>query len=313
MRTFRHDEPLPAEARGAVIAIGNFDGVHRGHQAVIGEAGLIAKATGAPWAVLTFEPHPRSVFRPECEPFRLTPAGQKARLIAAMGVDTLVKVAFDRDFAQMSPDAFIQSVLVENVGARHVVAGYDFAFGRNRGGDCGLLLRLGKEAGFGFTVVQAVRGSDGGVQSSSRVRDALREGRPREAAAILGRCFEIEAPVVAGDRRGRTIGFPTANLDLGEYLRPRSGVYAVRAGRDEGDATVWHDGVANVGNRPTVGGAVVNLEVFLFDFSGDLYGRKLRVELVEFVRAEKKFDGLDQLKAQIARDCESARSILAGV
>ncbi len=313
MRTYHHDEILPAEARGAVIAIGNFDGVHRGHQAVIGEAGLIAKATGAPWAVLTFEPHPRSVFRPGAEPFRLTPAAQKARLVAGLGVDVMVRVAFDRKFSRMAPDDFIGTILVDRLGARHVVAGYDFAFGRDRGGDCGLLLRLGEEAGFGFTVVQPVRGPDGGVQSSSRVRDALRDGNPREAARILGRCFEIEAPVVAGDRRGRTIGFPTANLDLGEYLRPKSGVYAVRAGRDEGEATVWHDGVANVGNRPTVGGGVVNLEVFLFDFSGDLYDRRLRVELVDFIRPEKKFDGLDQLKAQIARDCDAARAILAGV
>lgn len=310
MRTFRHNEVVPADALGAAIAIGNFDGMHRGHQAVIGEAGLIAKAIGAPWAVLTFEPHPRSVFKPDDEPFRLTPAPAKARLIAQTGVDFLIVVAFDRVFSETLAESFIADILAGRLKARHVVAGYDFAFGKGRTGDCALLLSMGQASGFDFTVVQAVKDAGGAVHSSSRVREALQAGRPREAAAILGRYFEVESEVVNGDARGRTIGFPTANLDLGAYIRPRSGVYAVRVGFVEGAAPGWHDGVANVGNRPTVSGKSVNLEVFLFDFAGDLYGQRLRVEFVDFIRPEKKFDGLASLKAQIARDCDAARTIL---
>ncbi len=310
MRIFRHQEALPAELLGAAVAIGNFDGMHRGHQAVIGEAGMLARATGAPWAALTFEPHPRTVFRPGDAPFRLTPEPAKARLIAAMGVDVLIVVPFDRDFSLLTAEDFVNEVLVGRLRARHVVAGYDFAFGKGRRGDCTLLLRMGREAGFDFTVVQAVRGEGGVVHSSSAVRDALREGRPRDAAAILGRSFEIEAEVVAGDARGRSIGFPTANLALGEYLRPLSGVYAVHAA--VADDAPRLQGVANIGRRPTVGGGEVNLEVHLFDFAGHLYGKRLRVELIEFLRPEKTFDGIASLRAQIARDCDDARAVLAG-
>lgn len=311
MKLFRHTADFPPDLRGPSVALGNFDGVHQGHRAVIRAAQDHAQALGAPSAVLTFEPHPRSLFRPDDPPFRLTPFRIKARLIEAMGVDALIVVPFDRPFSQRTAQAFVEEVLVRDLGARHVVAGYDFVFGHNRGGDMALLSRMGAAAGFGVTEIRPVGDAAGTVFSSTRVRDLLRDGRPDDAAAILGHPFEIEGRVEHGDKRGRTIGFPTANVELGEYLRPRFGVYAVLAGIDEGPRTVWHKGVANLGLRPTVGGLTERLEVHLFDFDGDLYGRHLRVQLDTFIRPEMKFAGLDALKAQIAADAQAARAALS--
>ena len=309
MHIFRHFENLPAAVQGASIAIGNFDGVHLGHRAVIGEAGRIARDQGIPWAVLSFEPHPRALFTPDAEPFRLTPFRTKARHIEELGVDNLIVLHFDKAFTNLSADDFIGRVLVEALGARHVVSGYDFVFGHKRAGNCELLLRKGQEEGFDFTCVSAV--DDGQtVYSSTAIREYLKAGDPRAAGRLLGRDFEIEGRVEHGDARGRSIGFPTANLHLGEYLRPAHGVYAVRAGLDEGAATKWYDGVANYGSRPTFDGNDTILEAHLFDFDGDLYGRHLRIALVDFLRPEKKFDGIDDLKAQIALDCDNARRIL---
>lgn len=312
MRIYRHYEALPADARGAVIAVGNFDGVHKGHQAVIGEAGRIAKASGRPWAVLTFEPHPRLLFRPDQDPFRITPFRIKVRHIEELGVDAVVNLHFDKDFAALPADAFIQQVLIDGFNASHVVCGYDFVFGKGRTGDTETLLHHGKEKGFGFTAVPQVTDGDGVVYSSTRVRDALVAANPVEAAHVLGRPFEIEGRVEHGDARGRDIGFPTANLHLGEYLRPATGVYAVRAGVDEGTETRWIDGVANFGNRPTFDGGDVVLEVHLFDFADDLYGKHLRVQLRHYLRGEVKFDGIEALKAQISADCKQARILLGG-
>lgn len=312
MKLFRHTADFPHDLRGVSVALGNFDGVHRGHRAVIAAAQERAKVLGAPSAVLTFEPHPRSLFRPDDTPFRLTPFRIKARLIEAMGVDALIVVPFDRAFSRRTAAAFVAEVLVRDLGVRHVVAGYDFVFGHNRGGDMALLARMGAELGFGVTEVKPVGDAAGTVFSSTRVRELLRDGRPDAAADILGHPFEIEGRVEHGDKRGRTIGFPTANVELGEYLRPRFGVYAVLAGIDEGTRTVWHKGVANLGLRPTVGGLTERLEVHLFDFDGDLYGRHLRVQLRAFIRPEMKFAGLDALKAQIAADAEAARAALGG-
>ena len=311
MRVFRHYEALPADVRGGAVAIGNFDGVHRGHLAVIGEAGRIANAGAMPWLVLTFEPHPRSVFKPDEPPFRLTPLRIKARHIEAIGVDALVVQHFDLEFSERPARRFVEDVLADGLGARHVVCGYDFQFGHGREGTPETLLALGREYGFDFTCVQEVVGEDGLALSSTHVRRMLAEGDPRSAALILGRPFEIEGRVEEGDRRGRTIGYPTANLGLDDYVRPTFGVYAVRTGVDEGERTTWHDGVANLGTRPTVAGVEERLEVHLFDFDSDLYGRHLRVQLVDFLRPEKKFDGLDGLKAQIADDGARARQILA--
>lgn len=312
MRLFRHYEHLPDEVRGAAVAIGNFDGVHRGHHAVIGEAGRTARSLGVPWAVLTFEPHPRSVFQPDAAPFRLTPFHLKARLIEALGVDALIVVHFDAAFATWLPRDFVRTVLVGGLAARSVVCGHNFAFGRNRTGTPDLLLHLGGEFGFDFTCVQEIRDDGGRTLSSTRVRDSLKRGDLADATQVLGRPFAIEGRVIEGDRRGRTIGFPTANLALGEVLRPALGVYAVRAGiEDDGAEVDWHDAVANLGYRPTFGGTDVLLEAHLFDFDGDLYGRHLRVALIERLRAEQTFDGVEALKAQIAADCIHARRVLS--
>jgi riboflavin kinase/FMN adenylyltransferase len=311
MKIYRHYEELPEHARGAVVAVGNFDGVHKGHQAVIGEAGRIAKASARPWAVLTFEPHPRLLFKPDQPPFRLTPFRIKVRQVEALGVDEVVVLHFDKEFAALSAEDFIEQVLVDGFAASHVVCGYDFVFGKGRKGDTEMLLHYGKRKGFGFTAVSQVNDADGQVYSSTRVRDCLKAADPEGAARVLGRPFEIEGRVEHGDARGRSIGFPTANLHLGEYMRPATGVYAVRAGVDEGAETRWVDGVANFGNRPTFDGGDVVLEVHLFDYAGDLYGRHLRVRLLHHLRAEQKFDGIDALKAQIAADCERAKSLLA--
>ena len=311
MRIYRHYRTLPDEARGAAIAVGNFDGVHKGHQAVIREAGRIARAGGLPWAVLTFEPHPRRVFQLDPPPFRLTPMRAKSRALEALGVDAMIVQRFNRDFSQQPAEAFVQNVLADGFGANHVVAGYDFVFGHKRGGNCEMLLSMGKKLGFGFTAVSAINDGEGEVYSSTRIRRCLGDGDVRGAAAILGRHFSYEGRVSHGDQRGRTIGFPTLNLHLGSTVRPALGVYAVRVGILEDGETVWHDGVANVGKRPTFGGEDVILEAHLMNFSGDLYGKRIAVTLIDFIRAEKKFDGLEALRAQIAADTKTAQNILA--
>jgi riboflavin kinase/FMN adenylyltransferase len=310
MRIFRHFANLPAEVRGSAVAIGNFDGVHLGHREVICEAGRIARAGGLPWAVLTLEPHPRSVFKPDTPPFRLTPYPAKVRLIEALGPAVLVVVPFDVGFARTPPRAFVERVLVEGLGARHVVCGHDFAFGHGRKGTPELLLWLGDEFDFGFTCVHEVKDTDGEPYSSTRVRDFLRHGLPVDAARLLGRPFAIEGEVVEGEKRGRLLGFPTANLSLGEYLRPAHGVYAARVHWREQGSEVCRDAVANLGLRPTFGDTEPLLEAHVFDFADDLYGRMLRVELIDYLRPEKKFDGLEHLRAQIAEDCARARRVL---
>ncbi len=311
MRILRHPAALDPADRGSVVAIGNFDGVHLGHQAVIARAGALAKAEQAPHAVLTFEPHPYQVFRPDAPPSRLTPFRAKAHRIEALGVDLLFVIHFDLALAQVSAEDFVRQVLVDGVKARAVVVGYDFHFGNRRRGTPELLKELGARLGFGVAVMAPIAASGGALYSSTRIREHLAAGRPREAAALLGRPWEIEGRVEAGDRRGRTIGFPTANLSLGEYLRPAAGVYAVRAGIERAGRIDWHDGVANLGWRPTFGGTDLRLEVHLFGFDGDLYGAHIRVALVDHLRPERKFAGLDALKAQIAADAARARAVLA--
>ncbi|HSK38463.1 MAG TPA: riboflavin biosynthesis protein RibF, partial [Arenibaculum sp.] len=261
--------------------------------------------------VVTFEPHPRRLFRPDDPPFRLTPFRTKAHHLEHLGVDLLFVIHFDQAFASRTAEQFVDEVLVQGLAARHVVVGYDFVFGHGRGGDVALLERMAGERGFAVTRVTPVRDEAGTVFSSTRVRELLVDGRPREAAEVLGREWEIEGRVEQGFQRGRTIGFPTANVALGDYLRPAFGVYAVRAGVDRGNATRWYPGVANLGRRPTVGGTSELLEVHLFDFQDDLYGQHLRVRLVDFLRRERKFDGLDALRGQIARDAEAARRSLS--
>jgi riboflavin kinase/FMN adenylyltransferase len=312
MRLFRTHQTLPADVRGSAVAVGNFDGVHLGHQAVIGEAGRIARASAIPWAVMTFEPHPRTLFAPEVGSFRLTPFPVKARLIEALGPEVLFVIPFDAELARVSARAFVEEVLVHGLGARHVICGHDFAFGQGRKGTPELLLWLGDEFGFGFTCVQEVREAGGEGYSSTRIREYLRRGEPAMAERLLGRPFEIEGGVVVGDQRGRTIGFPTANVRLDGYVIPAHGVYAVRVGIDDDDGdTRWHDGIANLGLRPTFAGSEVLLEAHVFDFAGDLYGRSVRVALAAFIRTEKKFDGIEALRAQIEEDVARARLALS--
>ncbi|MGE5268874.1 MAG: bifunctional riboflavin kinase/FAD synthetase [Thiohalocapsa sp.] len=316
LRIVRHPGSGSSHPRGAVLALGNFDGLHKGHAALIGLAHDRARSTGVPAAVLTFEPHPRTLFMPEGEPFRLTPFRVKQREIARLDVDLLFVQQFDHAFAKKSAESFIDDILVGAIGLTHIVVGHDCTFGNHRRGTPAMLREAGAVHGFGVTVVEPVHSPGAPAYSSTHIRQLLRAGRPRDAATQLGRFWEIDGRVRVGDRLGRTIGFPTANLGLGEYLRPALGVYAVRIsgdGPDDPFAGRTIDGVANLGLRPTVGGLEPRLEAHLFDTDTDLYGRHLRISLVEFIRPEQKFAGLDALKAQIAADAAQARAILAEV
>ncbi|MBL4720499.1 MAG: bifunctional riboflavin kinase/FAD synthetase [Alphaproteobacteria bacterium] len=310
MQILRHYENTPDDVRNGVVVMGNFDGVHRGHQAVIGAGAALAKARSAPLIVLTFEPHPRSFFRPHDPSFRLTSFRNKAHHIEALGVDALVVLNFDEALSRLTAAEFIQQVIVDGLGVRDLVVGYDFRFGNKRSGDAAFLEKCAAKNGYTLQVVEPVATADSEVFSSTHIREMLIAGKPGQAAAMLGRPFEIEGRVQPGDQRGRLLGFPTANLPLGDYLRPAQGVYAIRAGLETEDGFVWRDGVANFGNRPTVDGTTTLLETHLFDFDADIYGANLRVALIEFLRPEKKFDGLDALKAQISEDSATARQIL---
>lgn len=295
---------LDAADKGAALALGNFDGVHRGHQQVIAAAALAARELSAPLGVITFEPHPRRWFQPEAEPFRLMTLGQQARALEGLGVDRLHVLPFGADMAEMSDEAFAREVLHEGLGARHVAAGFDITFGKGRTGDPAALARYGEALGFATSTTPLVASPDGLKLSSSAVREVLHAGDPALAAAILGRPFAIEGVVQHGDKRGRAIGFPTANILLDDYVRPLFGVYATRSRLPDGREIA---GVANLGRRPTVDGTEERLEVWLFDFDEDLYGQTLETDLVAFIRPEQRFPGLDALKAQIAADAAEAR------
>ncbi|MGE5537405.1 MAG: bifunctional riboflavin kinase/FAD synthetase [Gemmatimonas sp.] len=310
MDIHRQIDRLPPSARGAVVAIGNFDGVHLGHQAVIGHARAEAAAAKAPLAVMTFEPHPRAFFQPATPPFRLTPAAAKARELAALGVEHLYEIAFDRDFAMRTASDFVAGVLARDLAATAAVVGDDFHFGRGREGNLTFLER--EAPAHGVRVVRAPPVSLDGVQvSSRRIREHLARGDLDAAARLLGRRWQMEGAVVHGDKLGRTLGYPTANLDLGDMLRPRVGVYVVEALIDGESA--WRGGVASLGYRPTVGGRDLRFEVHLFDFAGDLYGRNLRVRPVAYLRDELVLDGLDALVRKMQEDERDARVVLARV
>ena len=312
VRIFRHFDDVPAACRGAVAAIGNFDGVHRGHRALIAEAKAQADARGAPLAVLSFEPHPQEYFRPSPESFRLTPLRTKARLLADLGVDALFALTFDGDMARRSPDDFVQNVLVAGLGISGVVVGDDFEFGQKRAGNLTTLSDMGKTEGFTVTAFDTVTASGDEKISSTLIRQLLKQAKPEEAARLLGHAWAVEARVEHGDARGRKMGFPTANMHLGHCLAPAFGVYAVRVAILDGDRVVArHDGVANFGIRPMYQVQVPLLETHLFDFDGDLYGKYLSVELIRYIRPEAKFPSLDALIAQIAADAAKAREILA--
>lgn len=311
MRIFRHIADVPDAYKGAVVAIGNFDGVHLGHQALISHAHRLADERSAPLAVLVFEPCPRDFFRPGAEPFRLTPFRAKSRLIAALDVDCMYALAFDAAMARRTAREFVAEVLVEGLEVGCVVVGSDFRFGHGRAGDATVLSYLGSMEGFGVSVFGIVDGGAGEKISSTGIRAALQSGRPDEAARQLGRPFAVEGRVEHGDKRGVKLGYPTANLHLDGYMRPAFGIYAVRASVLEDDLVVArYDGVANLGIRPMYERTEPLLETYLFDFGGDLYGKHLSIDLVAYLRPEAKFASVDDLTAQIAKDVERAKETL---
>lgn len=309
VRSLVTDDPA---LRGAAVALGNFDGVHLGHRALIERTREIARAGGRPLGVVTFEPHPRQVFTPDAAPFRLMNAEARANRMARLGVDILYEVPFDAALATLSPEAFARDGLAAGLGVAHVAVGTDFRFGRGRAGSAAGLADLGRAHGFGVTVIDLVA-AGGSAVSSTAIRAALSEGRPEEAARMLGHWHRIEGEVLHGDKRGRLLGFPTANMALDGLHLPRLGVYAVRADVLGGPHRGSHEGAASLGVRPMFDGVVPKLETFLFDFEGDLYGAHLSVALVAFLRPEARFDSVDALVAQMREDCARARTALAAM
>ena len=293
---------------GAAAAVGAFDGVHRGHQTVIGAAREAAERLHAPLAVVSFEPHPRRWFQPEAAPFRLMTTSQMARALEEQGIERLHLLPFDAEMAAMSDEAFARDVLAGGLGLKHAAVGFDFTYGKGRTGSPEALARAGSELGFSVSVTERVDDQSGLKLSSSAVREALAAGDMARATRILGRPFAIEGEVVHGDKRGRTIGVPTANVRMGNYMRPAYGVFATRTRLADGRMV---DGVANLGVRPMFETPEPLLEVWLFDFSGDLYGQVVETQLIARLRGEMSFDGLDALKAQIEADARAARLALA--
>jgi riboflavin kinase/FMN adenylyltransferase len=299
--------PLPAHLRGGVVALGNFDGFHRGHQAVVAHAAARARAERRPLIVATFDPHPVRFFRPDAAPFRLTTLDQRARLFADAGADAMLVFGFDGDLASVGPEAFVADWLVGRAGAAAVVTGQDFTFAKGRTGTTAVLAAMAARSGIVAEAVAPVTDGDGPI-SSSRIRAALRAGGCDTAARLLTRPFAIEGVVQHGDKVGRTLGYPTANLDMRDYLRPAYGIYAVRGRLADGRVVA---GAANLGVRPSFDPPKELLEPYFFGFAGDLYGTTIEVDLVSFLRPEQRFAGLDALKVQMAADCDEARRRLA--
>jgi riboflavin kinase/FMN adenylyltransferase len=296
--------PIPPEVRGATVALGNFDGVHRGHHAVLRAAH--AARPELKLVALTFEPHPREHFRPDDPPFRLTLAPAKAAALRACGAAQVVALPFDATFALITAEQFVEQILHRDLDAKHLACGGDFAFGHRRGGDVAFLAEHAERLGMGLTVVPHVSDESGPI-SSTGIRRVLQDGYPERAARALGREWEIRGVVSHGDKRGRTIGFPTANIPLGRHLEPARGVYAVRVRLPDGRVI---PGVANIGLRPTVQGTESRVEAHLFDIAEDLYGKEIGVALAHFLRPEQRFAGLAELTAQIAADAAQARALL---
>jgi riboflavin kinase/FMN adenylyltransferase len=307
MRIVHGCKGLAEADRGASVALGNFDGVHRGHQAVIALAARAAQASGAPLGVITFDPHPRRIFQPDAPAFRLMTTGQQARALAALGVDILYILPFGAEMENQTDRQFATEVLHEGLGVSNVSVGFDISFGKDRTGSPETMARYGHELGFGVSIAQAV-GEGEAKFSSTGVRDALRDGHPEVAAQILGRPFAIEGMVEHGRQLGRTIGFPTANVALADYVQPRFGVYATRTRLPDGREIA---GVANIGVNPTIDGEIApRLEVWLFDFDEDIYDQVIETDLVAFLRDEAKFDGLEPMVKQIELDAAQARALL---
>ncbi len=300
--------PIPPEFRGGVVALGNFDGVHAGHQAVISAAVAEARQRGVPALVATFDPHPVRHFQPDAAPFRLTTLDQRQRYLAEAGADAMIVFSFGDRLASVTAEEFVTQWLGGHLGVNGVVTGEDFTFGKGRGGNIAVLKALGAAQGITAQAVGAVSDA-GGPISSSRIREALKAGDCETATRLLTRPFAVAGEVAHGDKNGRKLGFPTANVDMGTYLRPRYGIYAVRGRLADGRVV---DGAANLGIRPTFDPPKELLEPHFFDFSGDLYGQMIEVAFISFLRPEQKFDSLDALMVQMGQDCDKARAILAG-
>ena len=308
MRVHHHWQDIDPAARGASVAMGNFDGLHLGHQSVID----LARRPGAPLGIVTFEPHPRQVFAPDAAPFRLMNAEARVNRLAKIGVDQLYELPFDRTLATLTPEAFARDVLADGLGISHVVVGSDFCFGKGRAGTAADLRALGETLGFDVTIAPLIA-LDGIVVSSTAIRQALTDGRPRDASAMLGHWHRIEGAVIHGEKRGRELGYPTANMSVDGLHLPRFGVYAVKVDILTGPQAGSHMGAASLGVRPMFGENRPNLETFLFDFKGDLYGQHLSIAFVDFLRPELKFDGLEALITQMDADCARARAILSAL
>ena len=312
MRIVRDYSFVAPEDRGASAAIGNFDGVHLGHQSVIDMARTQAQAMGAPLGLVTFEPHPRQYFAPDAPAFRLMGREARANRLAKLGVVRLYELNFNAALAGLSPRDFAKDVIADGLGLKHVVVGADFCFGKGRSGTAQDLQAFGAEMGFGVSIATLLAGSAGEV-SSTAIRTALAEGRPRDAAAMLGHWHRIEGEIIGGEQRGRQLGYPTANMSIDGLHPPRFGVYAVLIDILNGPHAGQYHGAASIGVRPMFNGEQPNLETFIFDFSGDLYGADASVALIEYLRPEARFDGLPALIAQMDADCAKARSILAAL
>ncbi len=306
VRVIRGWKDLPPSDRGAALAMGAFDGVHRGHQEVIALAARAAAELKAPLGVITFDPHPRAYFRPDEPAFRLMRRDQQARVLEGLGVEVLHVLPVDAELANMTDREFATRVLSEGLGARHVAVGFDNTFGKGRTGTPQAMAAYGAELGFGVSIAEPV-GGEGAKFSSTAIREALREGRPQDAAEILGRPFAIEGEVQRGRQLGRKLGFPTANVALGDYVTPRFGVYAVRTRLPDGRQVA---GVANIGVNPTVAVVAPLLEVWLFDFDEDLYDQVIETDLIAFLRPEEKFESLEVMTEQVMRDAAQARALL---
>ncbi len=310
MRIVRDYQFVAPEDRGASAAIGNFDGVHLGHQYVIDIARKEADRIGAPLGVMTFEPHPREYFAPKAPPFRLMGAEARAHRLEKLGVERLYELSFNDTLSALSPRAFAQDVIVDGLGLRHLVVGADFCFGKGRAGTADDLVALGQELGFGVTIAPLMKDA-GGEVSSTAIRQALSDGRPQDAARMLGHLHRIEGEVIRGDQRGRDLGFPTANMSIAGLHPPKFGVYVVEVDILTGPHAGRYGGAASMGTRPMFGENLPNIESYIFDFKGDIYGEHLSVALVEYLRPERVFDSLEALIAQMDADCARARDILA--
>ena len=312
MRIIRDYTYVTDADRGASVAIGNFDGVHIGHRSVIELARAAGERIGAPLVILTFEPHPREYFAPDAPPFRLMGREARAHRLQKLGVERLYEIKFNAGLAALSPRAFAENVIRDGLGLKHVVVGSDFCFGKGRAGNAAILQEFGREMGFGVTIATLLEGESGQV-SSTAIRAALSEGAPRAAAAMLGHWHRIDGPVIGGEQRGRTLGYPTANMSIKGLHPPKFGIYAVLVDVLDGPHKGQYHGAASLGVRPMFQGEEANIETFIFDFTGDLYGANLSVGLIEYLRPEATFNSLEAFIAQMDADCLRARSVLAAL